>query len=63
MMVGRHGKAEGKDMKHEPATGPPDKRTPYERFLDLARKVVRTPKDEVAKREQAWREKRRNKRS
>lgn len=49
-------------MKHDAATGPPDTRTPYEKFVDLARKVVRTPKAEVVKREQAWRERRAQKR-
>ena len=44
-------------MKSDPATT--RELTPYEKFLALARKVVRTPKAEVVKREHAWREKRR----
>lgn len=47
-------------MKKEPETAvrPP---TPYEKFVALARKVVRTPKAEVDKMERAWREERRTK--
>ncbi len=36
-------------------------RTPYEKFVALARKVVRTPKAEVDKRERAWRAERKRK--
>jgi hypothetical protein len=43
----------------KPSTGPP--LTPYERFVALARKVVRTPKADVDKRERAWRKTRRAK--
>jgi hypothetical protein len=45
-------------MRNEASTTP-DTRTPYEKFVDLARKVVRTPKTEVEKRDRAWREKKR----
>jgi hypothetical protein len=44
--------------KPEPVRTP----TPYERFVALARKVVRTPKADVDKREQAWQETRKRKR-
>jgi hypothetical protein len=58
-MCGRPKRVEGGSaVKRESATGPPDTRTPYEKFVDLARKVVQTPKTEVVKRERAWREKR-----
>jgi len=33
--------------------------TPMQKFAALARKIVQTPKTQVDKREQAWREKRR----
>jgi len=46
-------------MNKPETTRPP---TTYERFVALARKVVRTPKAEVDKRELAWREKRRRRR-
>ena len=45
-------------MKGDAATTP-DTRTPYEKFVDLARKVVRTPKADIVRRERAWREQRR----
>ena len=35
--------------------------TPWERFVSLARKVTRTPKAEVEKREREWREERQSK--
>lgn len=44
--------------KPEPVRTP----TPYERFVALARKVVRTPKAEVGKRDQTWRKTRKQKR-
>lgn len=45
-------------------TSPQPKRepTPWERFVSLARKVTQTPKVEVDKREQEWREERKSKR-
>lgn len=38
---------------------PPDEsgpRTPYERFSDLASKVLRVPKEEIDKREKEWKQ-------
>lgn len=40
---------------NKPDTGQPS--TPYEKFLALARKVVRTPKAKVDKREREWKRK------
>jgi len=44
--------------KQEPARTP----TAYEKFVALARKIVQTPKADVDKLEQVWKEKRRRKR-
>jgi hypothetical protein len=46
------------ERKPETERGP----TPWERFVSLARKVTQTPKVEVEKREEAWREGRKTKR-
>jgi hypothetical protein len=43
------------DTKREP--------TAWERFVSLARKVTRTPKAEVDKREREWREEREKRKS
>jgi hypothetical protein len=52
-------------MKETPMDKPEPARTatPYEKFVALARKVVRTPKADVDKQEQVWREKRRRKKA
>jgi hypothetical protein len=47
------GSGEVNAMKSGPETV--QEPTPWEKFLDLARKVVQTPKAEVDKRERAWR--------
>jgi hypothetical protein len=36
---------------------PDDKREPYQRFSDLASKVLTVPKSEIDKREKEWRRK------
>ena len=40
-------------MKSDPETA--QVLTPWEKFVDLARKVVQTPKAEADRRERAWR--------
>ena len=40
-------------MKSDPETAQAP--TPWEKFVELARKVVQTPKAEVDRRERAWR--------
>jgi hypothetical protein len=40
-------------MKSDPDTA--QSPTPWEKFVELARQVVQTPKAEVDKRERAWR--------
>jgi len=42
-------------MKSDPETAQEPTPTPWEKFVELARKVVQTPKAEVDKRERAWR--------
>lgn len=48
-------------MKKDPAPDEDDDtRTPWERFLDAARHVVSVPKEEVERREKAWRKQRKS---
>jgi uncharacterized protein YifE (UPF0438 family) len=56
LMANAHVAARGQTMS-KPDTG--RQPAPYEKFVALARKVVRTPKAEVDKRERAWRKRRR----
>jgi hypothetical protein len=47
------------DETARPAARPP---TPYERFLEATKQVIAVSKEELAKREAAWRERRKGKR-
>lgn len=40
----------------EPPSEPDDDRKPYEKFSDLATKVLRVPKQEIDRREEEWRD-------
>jgi len=52
MMVSRDSRGE-KAMKSDPESAAAP--TPWEKFLEVARKVVQVPKAEVDRRERAWR--------
>jgi hypothetical protein len=45
-------------MKERPPPEPTDDRTPFERMVDLTRRIVRVPKEEIERRDRAQKRKR-----